>query len=164
MLELFLYNWQIREDWFSWSGRISADELTKTRIGGMRSILHNLYHVIDCEQIWINQMEGAPVIVRDIAEITSLSQVEAYSQETKAVTRRFLSSESSSSRFLEITRKSGETIRLTHQKILQHIAAHEIHHIGQLSVWAREMGIKPVSSDLVFANSPRIEPADWRRR
>ncbi|WP_409296861.1 DinB family protein [Peribacillus sp. SCS-26] len=150
MLELFFYNWQIREDWFSWCGRIPADELTKTRIGGMGSILHNLYHVIDCEQLWISQMQGTSVIVRDIAEITSLSQVTAYSQENKAATHRFLKSESSRSGFLEIKRKSGETILLPHQKILQHIAAHEIHHIGQLSVWARELGIKPVSSDLVF--------------
>ena len=56
MLEMFLYNWQIRNDWFEWCLELSFEELTKKRIGGMGSILHNLYHVIDCEQLWINQM------------------------------------------------------------------------------------------------------------
>ncbi len=33
---------------------VPKEELTKKRMGGMGSIPHNLYHVIDCEQIWIN--------------------------------------------------------------------------------------------------------------
>ena len=50
-MDSFLYNWQIREEWFEWCETISLEELTKKRIGGMQSILHNLFHVIDCEQI-----------------------------------------------------------------------------------------------------------------
>jgi len=34
-------------------------------------------------------------------------------------------------------------------EVMRHIIAHEIHHIGQLSVWAREMGKKPVTADLL---------------
>lgn len=32
---------------------------------------------------------------------------------------------------------------------MRHMIAHEIHHIGQLSVWAREIGKKPVSANLI---------------
>ena len=35
MLDMFLYNWQVREDWFNWSRNIPIEELTKKRIGGM---------------------------------------------------------------------------------------------------------------------------------
>ncbi|MBT2627223.1 hypothetical protein J7I81_18015 [Bacillus sp. ISL-32] len=31
--------------------------------------------------------------------------------------------------------------------ILRHVMTHEIDHIGQLSVWARELGIPPVSAN-----------------
>lgn len=34
-------------------------------------------------------------------------------------------------------------------RILRHLIAHEIHHIGQLSIWSREMGIEPVSASLI---------------
>jgi uncharacterized damage-inducible protein DinB len=34
-------------------------------------------------------------------------------------------------------------------EVLRHVIAHEIHHIGQLSVWARELGRKPVSAHLI---------------
>ncbi|MBZ4317248.1 DinB family protein, partial [Mycobacterium tuberculosis] len=30
-----------------------------------------------------------------------------------------------------------------------HIIAHEVHHIGQLSVWSRELRLQPVSSNFV---------------
>jgi uncharacterized damage-inducible protein DinB len=33
--------------------------------------------------------------------------------------------------------------------ILRHVIAHEIHHIGQLSVWAREIDVKPVTANLL---------------
>ncbi len=32
---------------------------------------------------------------------------------------------------------------------MRHLIAHEIHHIGQLSIWSREMGIEPVSASLI---------------
>lgn len=35
MLNMFSYNWQVRDDWFDWSQQISIEELTKKRTGGM---------------------------------------------------------------------------------------------------------------------------------
>jgi len=34
-------------------------------------------------------------------------------------------------------------------EILRHIIVHEIHHIGQLSSWSKEIGIPVVSSNFV---------------
>lgn len=149
---MFLYNWQIREDWFKWCETISDEELIKKRIGGMESIIHNLFHVIDCEQIWINQMQGTPVITQDINEISSLNDVIEFSNLTKPVTKSFIKSHFSEAedRILVVKRKGGTTKSFSYDKIIRHIIAHEIHHIGQLSIWSREIGLKPVSSDLIF--------------
>lgn len=46
--------------------------------------------------------------------------------------------------------KSGNSFSFTYERIIRHIITHEIHHIGQLSVWLREIGLKPVSSDLLI--------------
>ncbi|WP_276575678.1 DinB family protein, partial [Bacillus cereus group sp. BfR-BA-01524] len=35
-------------------------------------------------------------------------------------------------------------IECTHGEIIRHVIVHEIHHIGQLSIWAREIGKEPV--------------------
>jgi uncharacterized damage-inducible protein DinB len=37
-------------------------------------------------------------------------------------------------------------------EVLRHIIAHEIHHIGQLSVWSRELGLQPVTANLIGGN------------
>ena len=34
-------------------------------------------------------------------------------------------------------------------EVIRHVIAHEIHHIGQLSVWSRELGLQPISANLV---------------
>lgn len=34
-------------------------------------------------------------------------------------------------------------------EVLRHVVAHEIHHIGQLSIWARELNLQPVSANLI---------------
>ncbi|WP_371019064.1 DinB family protein [Pseudalkalibacillus sp. JSM 102089] len=152
MIDLFQYNWQIRDDWFVWCDNIAYEELIKTRTGGMGSIIHNLFHVIDCEQIWVNQMKGTPVIIKDIKEIRTIDEVKAFSEQTKYTTKSFIESLSHKDTpgILEVKTKKGKTVSYTYDKLIKHIVSHEIHHIGQISVWSREIGLKPVSSDLLF--------------
>ncbi|SDN65382.1 Uncharacterized damage-inducible protein DinB (forms a four-helix bundle) [Bacillus sp. OK048] len=118
----------------------------------MGSIIHNLFHVIDCEQLWVNQMQGTPVIIKDIQEVTTLDDVKTFSNLTRPVTQNFIESYTSQAKdkVLEIRRNNGSIHLLSYDKVLHHIFIHEIHHIGQLSVWAREIGVKPISSDIIF--------------
>lgn len=152
MYELFKYNWQIREDWFKWCEELSNDELIKKQTGGMGSILRNLYHVIDCEQLWINQMKGTSVIQKDISAITNLKEIRDFSTLTKTMTEQFIQDYSARNerKILIYQKNNGEELRFSYEKILHHIITHEVHHMGQLSVWAREMGKMPVPSDLML--------------
>ncbi|CAM3952440.1 DinB-like domain-containing protein [Bacillus luti] len=34
-------------------------------------------------------------------------------------------------------------------EVLRHVIVHEIHHIGQLSIWARELNLQPISANLI---------------
>ena len=152
MLELFSYNWQVREEWFEWCRGIDQSELSKERSGGMGSILKNLFHVADCEQIWMNQLQGNPVMEKDIHTISTLDEVIGFSGMTRQQTEAFLSLWTPAYEMKEfnMTSKSGKTYSFSYKKVVQHVVTHEIHHIGQLSVWAREIGVKPISSDLIF--------------
>ncbi|MGE7997146.1 DinB family protein [Lysinibacillus sp. NPDC093190] len=40
-----------------------------------------------------------------------------------------------------IVKVSWDTNTYTKNEILHHVIAHEIHHIGQLTVWARELDL-----------------------
>lgn len=152
MLDMFLYNWQVREDWFTWCESISEEELRAERVGGMGSILKTLSHVIDCELIWMNHMLEEPYIYSEKDSITKLDDVIKFSNFTKEITESFLRNWTGDyeSKVVEINSRNGKTYSFTYGKIIRHIFSHEIHHIGQLSIWSREIGLKPVSSDLIF--------------
>ncbi|QTD43183.1 DinB family protein [Sporosarcina sp. Te-1] len=151
--ELFRYNWQVRNEWIEWCEEIPYEELIRKRIGGMGSFLHTLYHVIDCEQLWINQMWNKPVITTDLRAITQLDEVKSYDVATRTRTELFLHELANSwgtNRILEVSKRNGEILRFPFEKVMSHIITHEMHHIGQLSIWAREMGRVPVNSDLLI--------------
>ncbi|MBN8191264.1 DinB family protein [Bacillus sp. NTK074B] len=72
MIDFFSYNWEVRKDWFEWCREIENEELLKERTGGMGSFLKNLYHVADCERIWMNQLQGNPPPMKNNHTITTL--------------------------------------------------------------------------------------------
>lgn len=154
MIDMFYYNWQVRDDWFHWCENLSTEELAKKRIGGMGSILKTLFHIIDGEQLWINQMNNTPVIQKNIDTILTLQDVKDFSHSTKSVVENFILSweKEKEDRLLHIIKKDGTVLSFTYGKVIRHLISHEIHHIGQLSIWARELDRKPVNSDLIIRN------------
>lgn len=151
MLDLFHYNWQVREDWFNWCESVDVEELNKTRTGGMGGIVKNLIHIIDCELLWMNHLLGESNCYPQKETMTNLDEVKAYSAYTKKITETFLERQSGDyhNKAVSISGKNEE-YTFTYKKVLQHIVTHEVHHIGQLSVWSREIGIKPVNCDLLI--------------
>ncbi|WP_274307055.1 DinB family protein [Solibacillus daqui] len=154
MLSLFQYNWQVREDWFNWCQSISEEEFHKERIGGMKSIQKTLIHIIDCELLWLNSMVKKPNLCETRNSIYQLKDIRAYSAFVKSNTNNFIEQLTSENenRIIEVKRRDGTILHFTQKKILAHMITHEIHHIGQLSIWARELQLKPISSDLIIRN------------
>lgn len=68
------------------------------------------------------------------------------SEQFRVEVRRFLSKDT---RKDEVVTVPWNDEKYTKTEVLHHIIAHEIHHIGQLSVWAREIGLKPVSANFI---------------
>jgi uncharacterized damage-inducible protein DinB len=153
MKGLFQYNWQVRYDWFTWCEDIPEEELLKKRVGGVGSILYNLFHIVEVEHSWIHFLKtqrdpGEP----PFEEYGSLEKVIALSNKYHKEIEPFVMSWTNEmeSRTITITNSEGQSTTLKHGEIMRHIIAHEIHHVGQLSVWARELGREPVAAGLIF--------------
>ncbi|MFE6169744.1 DinB family protein [Viridibacillus arvi] len=163
MLKLFQYNWQVRDEWFTWCEDISDEELLKKRVGGFESILHTLFHIVDVEYMWILGLRGEPVpeepLFEDFDSLQILKNLSAQCHkkvkpfvtswtnelESRKLSEIDFNEEPISSRDAPIRHR---VIECTHGEIIRHVIVHEIHHIGQLSIWAREIGKEPVSSNL----------------
>lgn len=152
MLSLFKYNYQVREDWFNWCESLPEEEFHKERIGGMKSIRETLIHVIDCELLWLNSLIDEKIVFESRQLLTQLSEIKEYSTFVQSYTEQLIEQLPSDyeNKLIEVQRRDGSILEFTQKKILAHIITHEIHHIGQLSVWARELQRKPISSDLII--------------
>ncbi len=132
MKRLFEYNWLVREEWFDWCEELSEEELRRERTGGQRSFLKTLIHIVDVEHAWIRGLMGDPEHHYDVEAYQSLADVRQLSAEAAAQIRPFVLD----------WRDELEEKRMnifTYGDVMRHVIAHEIHHIGQLSVWAREL-------------------------
>ncbi|MBP2000617.1 putative damage-inducible protein DinB [Paenibacillus shirakamiensis] len=148
MIQLFQYNAEVRNEWFDLCKHISKEELTRTRIGGVGSILYTLFHVADVEYSWVRGIQGKPDIVVNYEEYKSLEQVRHLSSSWNQETLEFLHTWTED-RDTFVTQVSWHKDIYTEGEILRHVIAHEIHHMGQLSIWTRELEIKPVSANFI---------------
>lgn len=152
MQKLFEYNWQVRQDWLAWCENVSEAELLKKRVGGMGNILYTLFHIIDVEYSWISGLQGkAESPIPPFEEYATVQRIRAFSEQCHAAIAPFVYdwNDSLEEKLLTDLNNEGETERFKYGEIMRHVLAHEIHHIGQLSIWSRELGLKPITANLI---------------
>lgn len=151
MKMFFHYNWMVREEWYQWCEEISEEELLKKRTGGVGSILQTLFHIAEVEWSWINMLKGEEDFQERFDEYRSLSKVRELDAKFRAEVEEFVINwdDSMEHNLFHFTEKDGTVYTDEWGEVMRHVIAHEIHHIGQLSVWARELGREPISANLV---------------
>ncbi|WP_050615555.1 DinB family protein [Bacillus testis] len=148
MIKFLEYNWQVRDEWFDWCNQLTIKELLKDRNGGVGNILYTLFHIIDVEYSWIRGIQGKEDVVFQIDDYNTLEKVKSLSDKLRNEIVEFFKGNIDDLKEQSVSVPWDET-KYTVNDILHHIIAHEIHHIGQLSVWSRELEIQPISSNFV---------------
>jgi uncharacterized damage-inducible protein DinB len=148
---MFRYNWLVREEWYRWCEDVPEEELLRNRTGGVGGILHTLFHIIDVEWSWIRSLQGKSDFQESFESYRSLEKVRKLDTAFRTEVRDFVRSwdVSMESRPLYDSQQDGGVAVDAWGEVMRHMIAHEIHHAGQLSVWAREVGKKPVSANLI---------------
>ncbi|MBS4219583.1 DinB family protein [Bacillus sp. FJAT-49711] len=151
MQTLFRYNWQVREDWYHWCEEIMEEELLLNRRGGVGGILQTLFHIVDVEWSWIRVLQGKSDFQESFEDFKSLEKVRKLDAKFKLEVESFVLNwnESVENNLLHDTLPDGRITTDTWGEVMRHVIAHEIHHIGQLSIWARELGRQPISANLI---------------
>ncbi|QGQ98995.1 damage-inducible protein DinB [Paenibacillus psychroresistens] len=152
MMKLYEYNWQVRKEWFDWCDAVTEKELLKKRTGGKGGILYTLFHIVDVEYSWISGLQGKPEpqepSFEDYANVQKLRDYSARCHEEIA---SFIYTWNSSMETLILADENAtdESESFKYGEIMRHVLAHEIHHIGQLSVWSREVGKQPITANFI---------------
>ncbi|PGV72629.1 damage-inducible protein DinB [Bacillus thuringiensis] len=148
LINFLKYNWQVRDEWFEWCNQLSNEELIKERTGGVGSILYTLFHIIDVEYSWVRGIQGKEDIVVEFADYDTLERVKSLSDRFRNEIAEFLKKNLDELKEKAVCVAWDED-KYTVEEILHHIIAHEIHHIGQLSVWSREIELNPVPANFI---------------
>jgi uncharacterized damage-inducible protein DinB len=141
----------VREEWYQWCEELSEDALLRDRTGGVGGILHTLFHIVDVEWSWIRVLQGKRDFEESFEGYKSLNQVRKLDAKFRTEVENFVNNwdESMENNLYSETLADGRKVTDTWGEVMRHVIAHEIHHIGQLSIWAREEGKKPVSANLI---------------
>lgn len=142
MITFFRYNWLVRDEWFQLFEKFSHEELLQKRTGGLGSILETLFHIVDVEQAWINGLNGKPESHYDFNNYSTLQEIKALSDTCRPTLEAFVTAWTPA---LE----SKEFDVFTFGEVMRHVIVHEVHHVGQLSIWARELDKQPVTANLI---------------
>jgi uncharacterized damage-inducible protein DinB len=145
---MFHYNWMVRNEWFELCKQVPTEELLRTRDGGAGSLLYTLFHILDVEYSWLRGVQGKPDVPLPFEDYQTIEQLQLLSDSWNVELREFLTtwSEEFEDEVVTVPWIDG---RFAKGEILRHVIAHEIHHIGQMSIWARELGIQPVSANVI---------------
>lgn len=148
---MFRYNWLVREDWYRWCEDVSETELLRARTGGIGGILHTLFHMVDVEWSWIRALQGKPDFQESFNAYDSLAKVRELDRAFRMDVESFVLAWDNSMEHRPHLdpQPNGKVAVDTWGEIMRHVIAHHIHHAGQLSVWAREVGKKPVSANVI---------------
>jgi uncharacterized damage-inducible protein DinB len=148
LIIFFEYNWQVRDEWIDWCNQLTNEELLKERTGGVGSILYTLFHIIDVEYSWIRGIQGKEDVVVEFVDYNTPEKVRSLSDKLRKEIANFLKKNVNELKE-EVVSVPWDVDKYTVQDILHHIIAHEIHHIGQLSVWSRELELSPVPANFI---------------
>ncbi|KRE57433.1 DinB family protein [Paenibacillus sp. Soil750] len=148
---MFRYNWLVREEWYRWCEDVPEEELLRIRTGGVRGILHTLFHIIDVEWSWIRSLQGKLDFQESFESYSSLEKVRNLDAALRPEVQAFVHSWDVGMETCPFydPQPDGKVAVDAWGEVMRHIIAHEIHHIGQLSVWAREVGKNPVSANVI---------------
>lgn len=122
--------------------------MKKERTGGVGSILYTLFHIIDVEYSWLRGIQGKEDIVVEFADYDTPEKVKALSDRLRNEIAEFLSKDIDEFKN-KVVYVPWDENKYTVEEILHHIIAHEIHHIGQLSIWSRELELTPVPANFI---------------
>ncbi|MBD8069440.1 DinB family protein [Bacillus sp. PS06] len=146
MKNLFLYNWMVRQEWFDWCKQFSNEELLAERNGGIGNILHTLLHIIVVEYDWIQDLKGGRIAEIRANDYKTLEDVIELHNKWHEEIEEFVMGWHEDLDKIELILEDD---KYTYGEVLNHIIVHEIHHIGQLSIWARELGKEPITANYI---------------
>ena len=132
---------------------LSQEQLLKD-LGSSHGGIHGtLIHIIFAEYVWLacltDQPFPSPIDSRKYSDVNSIRKIW---DEVEQRMNKFISGLSDVKLSSMVTYKKSTGIEYSHPvwQVLQHLVNHSSYHRGQIVTMLRQLGVKPVGTDLIM--------------
>ena len=149
---LYRYNTWANGRVFDAASSLGSEEFTKDLGSSYPSVRDTLLHIVWAEWIWLQRWQG--VSPQDVFQPTDFASCDAVRARWSAVEgeQRIFLAALTSERLLPVVRYvnlRGETWGYPLWRQMCHVVNHSTYHRGQLATLLRQLGARPVSTDLL---------------
>jgi len=147
-------------DYNTWANRrvldacssLTDEQFTRDLKSSFPSVRDTLVHLILAEWIWLERWHGrSPTQGPSAADFPDLASVRRRWEEVERDLTDYIASLNAEDLMRMIHHKTmkGDPQAAPHWQMLQHVANHQSYHRGQIATLLRQLGAKPVATDLI---------------
>lgn len=149
---LFAYNSWANNRLFEAAAALSEDQYKRDLQSSHGGIHGTLAHIVGAEKIWLSRWIRKPEsTVMTGKDIASLEELKKVWEEVGRRTATFLAgmNDNKLQSTIEIVTTEGKRYTHSYQQMFQHLVNHSSYHRGQITTMLRQLGAKPVGTDMI---------------
>jgi uncharacterized damage-inducible protein DinB len=151
ILTLYDYNAWANERALGVAGALSSEQFLRDMGNSFPSVRDTLAHILGAEWIWLRRWHGeSPSSGLAVADFPTVATLRERFAALDRERRTFLEavSEERLARQFSYRDMAGNAHSLRLVESLQHVVNHGTYHRGQITTMLRQLGAKPVSTDM----------------
>ncbi|MGQ0815064.1 MAG: DinB family protein [Gemmatimonadota bacterium] len=160
--ELYEFNAWATSRMFQATSLLSEDELTRDLKNSFPSIRDTLVHIVGAEWVWLTRWQGSsPTAIPNMNAAMSHAEIVRWWHEINAERDQLLRSLAPESldRIVAYKNFAGVDFAFPLWQMLRHLVNHSSYHRGQITTMLKQLGHKPVSTDLILMYQERQKTA-----
>ena len=133
-------------------GALTPAQFTQKAVSSFPTVCDTLHHIMGVEWLYLERLhERYPTALLPGESFADVASMAARWQEIKKGLEDFVRSPDLGDleRMIDYKNMQGKPFRYPLRAILQHVVNHSTYHRGQVTTQLRELGAKPLSTDLL---------------
>ena len=152
--ELLEYHYWAQERVFDAVEPLSPEQFTRDLGNSFPSVRDTLAHIHFAERIWYarwqNESPPAPPSAETFPDLQSLRQASGTHEVNVRALLERLGQDGVNQSIAYMSRLDGKVHTSPFRQMFQHVVNHATYHRGQVTMMLRQLGAKPVDTDLIM--------------
>ena len=156
--ELFVFNTWAARRMFDATSHLSGEELGRDLKNSFPSVRDTLVHIVGAEWVWLSRWRGtSPTAIPNTHANLNHDQIIAWWEEINNDRESLLVNltEDALDRTIEYTSFAGVHYAFPFWQMMRHQVNHSSYHRGQVMTMIKQLGHKPVSTDMILMYQER---------